>query len=498
MDDVRQVIRRENLNVRGGPLERGKRRETARTEGQFRTLQEIEDVIVAYRDGQPITVGDFAAVRDSFKEQTTAVRQNGRDTVVLVILRRTGSNTLKVVERVEKEIERVNERLLGPQGLELHVVYKDSTYIDESIGTVWQNLAIGAVLATAVLLLFLRSGRSTIIIGLSIPISLIGTFIFVQVLGRTLNIVSLAGLGFAEKLNISIDYFNALRNVSVAPGADADAASSQAHSMGELVGGALRDLGACPVELDLIPESVKAASVIAAKKPFLWTATAVLVLSLAGVGMYFKKASGLTVTKAADRTQIEADLKRHDTSIEEFKVSLAELEVRKDPYVRAAFDRAYWLEIFRDLNERMDSDKMWITVMEPLSEGLEVTDPPQGSNPDMIASTAGVVEGERKTITQLIKVVAYRTETCLAKIVEPFFARHDDEARAFLKTVFRLPGDITPDHERHELRVSLYGLANNRSQQALVALCEHLNTQDLKYPGTNLRLVYSAIQSHSN
>jgi hypothetical protein len=105
-------------------------------------------------------------------------------------------------------------------------------------------------------------------------------------------------------------------------------------------------------------------------------------------------------------------------------------------------------------------------------------------------------ETERKTITQLIKVVAYRSESCLASLVEPFFARHDDEARAFLKTLFRLPGDILPDHERHELRVRLYGLANNRSQQALIALCDCLNTQRAIYPGTELRLVFEAIQSH--
>jgi transposase-like protein len=105
-------------------------------------------------------------------------------------------------------------------------------------------------------------------------------------------------------------------------------------------------------------------------------------------------------------------------------------------------------------------------------------------------------ETERKTITQLIKVVAYRSESCLASLVEPFFARSDDEVRAFLKTVFRLPGDIVPDHERQELRVRLYGLANNRSQKALIALCDCLNAQQAIYPGTDLRLVFEAIQSH--
>lgn len=105
-------------------------------------------------------------------------------------------------------------------------------------------------------------------------------------------------------------------------------------------------------------------------------------------------------------------------------------------------------------------------------------------------------ETERKTITQLIKVVAYRSESCLASLIEPFFARHDDEVRAFLKTAFRLPGDILPDPEHRELRVRLYGLANNRSQKALVALCDCLNTQRTVYPGTDLRLVFEAIQSH--
>ena len=105
-------------------------------------------------------------------------------------------------------------------------------------------------------------------------------------------------------------------------------------------------------------------------------------------------------------------------------------------------------------------------------------------------------ETERKTITQLIKVVAYRSERCLASLVEPFFARHDDEVHAFLKAVFQLPGDILPDHDRQELRVRLYGLANYRSQQALIALCECLNTQQVVYPGTELRLVFEAIQSH--
>ncbi|NQT52059.1 efflux RND transporter permease subunit, partial [bacterium] len=110
---VRQVIRRENLNVRGGPLERGKRRETARTVGQFQNIQGLADVIVATRQGRPIYIRDFARVEDSFKESLDSVRQDGHGTIVFGIIRRTGTNTLRVIERVEEEIERVNTELLA-------------------------------------------------------------------------------------------------------------------------------------------------------------------------------------------------------------------------------------------------------------------------------------------------------------------------------------------------------------------------------------------------
>jgi len=194
---VRQVIQRENLNVRGGPLERGKRRETARTVGQFRSVDELADVIVAYRNGRPITIRDFARVDDSFKEQIAAVRQEGKDTVVVAVIRRTGTNTLRVVEDVEAELRHINTELLANMNFEFEVGYKDSSYIYESIHNVVVNLGIGAALATIVLLVFLRNIRSTVIIALSIPISLVATFIFIKSLGRTVNIVSLAGLGFA-------------------------------------------------------------------------------------------------------------------------------------------------------------------------------------------------------------------------------------------------------------------------------------------------------------
>ena len=219
--DVAGALQRENLNVRGGPLERGKRRETARTVGQFQSIDDVANVIVAYRNGRPIYVRDFAEARDSYKEQLAAVRHTGRNTVVFGIIRKTGTNTLRVVENVEAALERINAELLANMDFQLQVVHKDSTYIWESIHNVVQNVALGAVLATVVLLLFLRSVRSTVIIVFSIPISLIATFIFIFALGRTVNIVSLAGLGFAVGMvvdNAIVVLENAFRHLEEGEG----------------------------------------------------------------------------------------------------------------------------------------------------------------------------------------------------------------------------------------------------------------------------------------
>ena len=96
-------------------------------------------------------------------------------------------------------------------------------------------------------------------------------------------------------------------------------------------------------------------------------------------GHVLKRAAQLTDEKAADRAGIASDLERYDKEIEIAKGQLEVLNQRKDPYVRAAFERGYWLGIFKDLNERMETDRLWITVLEPLSKGESVIESPDGS-----------------------------------------------------------------------------------------------------------------------
>ncbi|WP_297293296.1 efflux RND transporter permease subunit, partial [Oceanicoccus sp.] len=111
--------------------------------------------------------------------------------------REVGANVLLVMEGIKEACRELNDNLLRDRGLQLEQVYDETEYIKSSIGLVRQNVVIGGLLAVIVLLVFLRSWRSTFVIGLAIPISAVGTFLMVTLLGRSLNVISLAGIAFA-------------------------------------------------------------------------------------------------------------------------------------------------------------------------------------------------------------------------------------------------------------------------------------------------------------
>ena len=112
-------------------------------------------------------------------------------------MKQAGANVLEIMDELQLAVERLNAARLGPLGLQLTQVYDETVYVRSAISLVQNSLLVGAVLAITVLLLFLRSGTSTLIVAVAIPISLIGTFLMMSWLGRTLNVISLAGLAFA-------------------------------------------------------------------------------------------------------------------------------------------------------------------------------------------------------------------------------------------------------------------------------------------------------------
>ncbi len=194
---VRDAVLGENRNVKGGRIEEGKRRYVVRTLGQFTDIRQIPNVIIRQDARGSVYLRDIARVEFGYEEKERVVRVWGRPTIGFGVLRRTGANTLEVMEGVKKEFQYLNNLYQG-KDIELIQVYDETDYIYESVGLVTSNLLYGALLAVAVLILFLRSPSSIFIIGFAIPISLVATFVVLDALGRSLNIVMLAGLAFAS------------------------------------------------------------------------------------------------------------------------------------------------------------------------------------------------------------------------------------------------------------------------------------------------------------
>jgi hydrophobic/amphiphilic exporter-1 (mainly G- bacteria), HAE1 family len=195
--DVRNALISTNTNISGGDIDEGKNRFVVRTLGQFRSVEEIENLVITKRDDIPVYIRDIAEVRLGYKKLQAFVRQKNEPSIAVNAQREIGANVLTVMEGLREACRELNDNLLRDRGLELEQIYDETEYIISSIGLVRQNVVVGGLLAVMILLLFLRSWRSTLVIGLAIPISAIGTFLMVTLLGRSLNVVSLAGIAFA-------------------------------------------------------------------------------------------------------------------------------------------------------------------------------------------------------------------------------------------------------------------------------------------------------------
>jgi len=208
---VIEALRAENRNISAGTIAEGKRDYRVRVMGQFESPEEILDTIVAYRPpienegglAVPVYVRDVGAVEVGHEKERGFVRSMGEPCLAMNVIRQSGANVVSVMEGVRARLEEVRtdylprlDPVVGPD-LRMRQVYDETTYIDSAIDLVLSNLWIASALTTISLLLFLRSVKSTAIIVISIPISVIGTFLVMLAFGRTLNVISLAGLAFA-------------------------------------------------------------------------------------------------------------------------------------------------------------------------------------------------------------------------------------------------------------------------------------------------------------
>jgi len=191
------VITQANTTTSAGVLGIGRKNYRIRTIGQFQTPEDTLDVVV-YDDGlKRVYLRDIATVSKDYAKESAAIFNNGEQTIVIGLRKETGANVLAMSDRVEAEVNRLNSTIMDEKGLHIELVYDQRGYITSAINLVKRNVLVGAVLAVIVLLTFLRSIRTTLATAVAIPISVIGTFIFLWLAGRNLNVVSLAGISFA-------------------------------------------------------------------------------------------------------------------------------------------------------------------------------------------------------------------------------------------------------------------------------------------------------------
>jgi len=190
-DRVVQILRTENQNIPLGEVNDADRTLLLRSPGQFTNLEEIKNTVVLTRDGVPVYLKDIAEVRDSTEDRRSFTRINGRPGIRMRVTKQSGTNTVQIAEGVRREIDRINSEV---SGMRLEILDDQSKFIDRAIHSVQEHAMIGSVLVIAIIFLFLRDLKSTLIICTSIPISVIGTFALLYFGGYTLNTLTFGGL----------------------------------------------------------------------------------------------------------------------------------------------------------------------------------------------------------------------------------------------------------------------------------------------------------------
>jgi len=192
ISQVIETLRRENLNISAGHVTRGYVEYLVRTLGEYKSIAPISNTIVAIKDGTPVYIKDIATVKDTHKEIRNYSRTNKKDSLVMLVLKQSGANTVKVIDRVKRALKEMWEEI--PEDIKFHAVIDYSRIIKKVVKRTNFNAIQGAILAVIVILLFLGSWRSTLIISLAIPLSVVTTFMGIYALDYTFNIMTLGGL----------------------------------------------------------------------------------------------------------------------------------------------------------------------------------------------------------------------------------------------------------------------------------------------------------------
>jgi HAE1 family hydrophobic/amphiphilic exporter-1 len=199
--DVQRAIARENLSQPGGALDSGPRRITVRLEGRVSSVEALSGISVRQVDGRVVRIGDVATVEDGAEEALTSASRDGLPALILSIRKQSGANTIEVADAIEDRLADIRKAI--PPSMKIEILRDNAASTRTSLDAVREHLVVGAIFAALVVLLFLGDVRSTLIAGLAIPTSVIGTFAFLWMFKFTLNTISM--LGLALSVGIVID-----------------------------------------------------------------------------------------------------------------------------------------------------------------------------------------------------------------------------------------------------------------------------------------------------
>ena len=197
------ALQRANASVSAGDVEEGKRRYVVRTDGELNTPERVAGVVlrstrdpVSGRLGR-VTMGDISMIAYRYKEPVARIRLLGEPALAVNAVRESGANVIETMAGIQEAVDELNAAAIPQAGLVFQQVYDETVYIDSAINLVQQNIFVGGALAALILLLFLRSFSATLIVSIAIPVSVVGSFVAMALLGRSINVISLAGLAFA-------------------------------------------------------------------------------------------------------------------------------------------------------------------------------------------------------------------------------------------------------------------------------------------------------------
>lgn len=192
INTIKELIKISNINIPSGVVKYGDKEYTLRINGELESLDDVKNIIIQNKNGNILRLKDVATISLTTKDIEGYARRNGRESLQIAATKAKGGNAVYIATKVKEEMENLKKQL--PSNLIIDVEYDSSINIKNSIGSVKDNAISGLILASIILMIFLKNIRATLIVAIAIPVSIIFTFFFLGLKGITLNIISLMGL----------------------------------------------------------------------------------------------------------------------------------------------------------------------------------------------------------------------------------------------------------------------------------------------------------------